>query len=208
MTPRTPAPELRERILAAAAAMLAENPTARLSVRAVAQRADISTGSLRHVFPTQRELIDAVVAAIAALEGAQQPDEALSDTSRPAVDRLIEQLRGVLATSLSGDGAREQLRAALASPETPSADDDSAPTLALERLALHQIAGWITALRHESAGDETPDFACTPEEAARFLSTVVSGLVTDHLIPGSLSRMAFTDSTLRIAASAVLAPRA
>ena len=52
----------RERVLAAAAAMLAEDVTATLSVRAVAARAEVSTGSLRFHFPTQRALQDAVLA--------------------------------------------------------------------------------------------------------------------------------------------------
>lgn len=42
----------RERILQAAAEMLAEDVTTTLSVRAVAARAGVSTGSLRFHFPT------------------------------------------------------------------------------------------------------------------------------------------------------------
>ena len=53
-------PGTRDKILIAAATMLGEDPTARLSVRAVATRAQVSTGSLRHFFPTQRDLIDTV----------------------------------------------------------------------------------------------------------------------------------------------------
>jgi len=44
----------RDRILIAAAGMIGEDPAARLSVRAVAARAGVSTGSLRFHFPTQR----------------------------------------------------------------------------------------------------------------------------------------------------------
>jgi len=74
------APSTRQRILIAAATMLGENPTARLSVRAVAARAGVSTGSLRHFFPTQRALIDTVVAGLYDLE---LPEDPMSDRSMP-----------------------------------------------------------------------------------------------------------------------------
>ena len=54
----------RDRIIQAALAMFAENPAAKLSVRAVAARAGVSTGSLRYHFPTQRNLQDTVLAVI------------------------------------------------------------------------------------------------------------------------------------------------
>ena len=54
----------KDRILEAAVAMAGEKLGAGLSVRAVAARAGVSTGSLRHHFPTQRALQDAVLGAI------------------------------------------------------------------------------------------------------------------------------------------------
>ncbi|GAB3804398.1 TetR/AcrR family transcriptional regulator [Micromonospora zhanjiangensis] len=48
----------RDKILWAAAAMLGEEPSTTPSVRVVAARAGVSTGSVQH-FPTQRELMDA-----------------------------------------------------------------------------------------------------------------------------------------------------
>lgn len=208
MTPRPSSAETRGRILTAAAMMLAENPAARLSVRAVAQRAGVSTGSLRHFFPTQRDLIDAVVAGIAALqaEGTGATENALLDTARPAIDRLVDLLRRTLHNALADDLALKQLRATLAQPEQAVSDDDAAPTLALERLALSQMADWVATLRAEMSGDTPPDsrFDSTPDEAARFLSTVLTGLVTENALPGGLARRAAHESTLRLAALAVL----
>ena len=54
----------RTKILIAAATLLGEDPTSRLSVRTVAARAGVSVGSLRHFFPTQQALIDTVIAGI------------------------------------------------------------------------------------------------------------------------------------------------
>lgn len=198
----------RSRILAAAAAMLADDPAATLSVRAVAQRAGVSTGSLRHFFPTQRDLIDAVVAAIAALQPTDELESALHDTDRPAVDRLTDLLRGTLRDALADETARARLRSALAATEPARTDDQAAPTLALEQLGLRRIAGWISTLHAESA-DHTDAHALLfdAETGARFLGTVLTGLVTEQALPGALTRVAFHDSTLRIAATAVLTAR-
>lgn len=209
MTPRSSTPDMRERILSAAATMLAENPAARLSVRAVAQRAGISTGSLRHVFPSQRDLIDAVVAGIASLEAAQPVEESLRDTSRPAVDRLVDLLRSTLADVLADDRATALLRSTIAAPE-PTSADDLAPGLALERLALHRMAGWVETLHseHDSDGAAPEQLLFDAPSGARFLSTVLNGLVMETVLPGSLSRVASHDEILRIAATAVLTTRA
>src|SRR5690606_13815979 len=78
-------PGTRERILAAAAAILGEDGmAARLSVRAVAARAGVSTGSLRHHFPTQQRLRDEVMRRI---NDWIAPAERIRDASLPARDR-------------------------------------------------------------------------------------------------------------------------
>lgn len=208
MTEHQPRIATRSRILSAAAAMLAENPAARLSVRAVAQRAGVSTGSLRHFFPTQRDLIDAVVAGIASIQAADTLESSLHDTARPAVDRLVDCLRAALSDALADDSARERWRSTLAAPEPTGTDDLAAPALALEQLGLRRIAGWVTTLHAESAGDsDAGSLLFDADTGARFLATVLTGLITEHLLPGSLSRVAFQDSTLRIAATAVLTSR-
>ncbi|UTT62132.1 TetR/AcrR family transcriptional regulator [Microcella humidisoli] len=197
----------RDRILSAAAAMLADDPAATLSVRAVAQRAGVSMGSLRHFFPTQRDLIDAVVAAIAAIQPTDELESALHDTTRPAVDRLVDLLRGTLRDALADESARARLRSALAAPSSIPTDEQAAPTLALERLALRQIAGWVTTLHAETDDDDASTLLFDADAGARFLGTVLTGLVTEQALPGALSRAAFHDGTLRIAATAVLSTR-
>lgn len=198
----------RDRILSAAAAMLADDPATTLSVRAVAQRAGVSTGSLRHFFPTQRDLIDAVVAAIAAIQPTDELESALHDTARPAVDRLVDLLRGTLRDALADESARARLRTALAAPRPTLTDEQAAPTLALERLGLRRIAGWVTTLHAEAADEgDASTLLFDADASARFLGTVLTGLVTEQALPGALSRAAFHDSTLRIAATAVLSTR-
>lgn len=103
MSDRSTQRDTRDRILIAAATMLGEDPTARLSVRGVAARAGVSTGSLRHFFPTQRELVETVVAGLYDIE---IPDDPIYDTERTPADRLVACLRLLLAEFGAGDRAR------------------------------------------------------------------------------------------------------
>lgn len=187
----------RDKILIAAATMLGEDPTSRLSVRAVAARAGVSAGSLRHFFPTQKALIDTVVAAIYDLE---IPDDPMENSADDPSDRLVACLQLLLSQVGTGERAREHLRAIhdayVASP--PSADAAHA-FLALEHLNVHRIARWLGILHSEGAladGDL--------DEQARFLNTVVNGLSFERALPGDRERLGFEAQTLRAAADSVL----
>ncbi len=139
----------RERILQAAAEMLAEDVTTTLSVRAVAARAGVSTGSLRFHFPTQRALQDEVLTRI---YRHFIPDEPIHDVSRPARDRLVDCLRQVLAAAGVGDEARAAWAAAyenFIAPE-PSAKIRTA-YLAQERVAAQRVEYWLGVLANEGA---------------------------------------------------------
>ncbi|TQL03974.1 TetR/AcrR family transcriptional regulator [Cellulomonas sp. SLBN-39] len=199
MTGRPAGPGTREKILVAAATMLGENPTARLSVRAVAARAGVSTGSLRHFFPTQRELLETVVAAIYDVE---IPDDPIHDTARPPADRLLDCLRQMLAQVGTGERAREFWRTTVRSyVATAPTDDEAAAYLALERWGLHLVERWLTVLVDEGAippGD-------VPRQA-RFLSTVLNGVVVERALPGAAQRLEHETGTLRLAVEAVVPP--
>jgi AcrR family transcriptional regulator len=191
----------REKILIAAATMLGEDPTSRLSVRAVAARAGVSTGSLRHFFPTQQALIDTVIAGLYELD---IPDDPMHDTTRDPGDRLVACLQLLLSQVGTGERAREHWRALhdayVASP--PSADATHA-FLALERLTLDYIARWLSTLRDEGAlvsGDL--------DGQARFLNTVINGLSFERALPGDRERLSLEGHTLRIAADSILQRRA
>lgn len=187
----------REKILIAAATMLGEDPTTRLSVRAVAARAGVSTGSLRHFFPTQQALIDTVIAGIYDLD---IPDDPMHDTTSAPGDRLVACLQLLLSQVGTGERARAHWCALhdayVASP--PSADATHT-FLALERLTVHRIVRWLDTLRDEGAltsGDL--------EVQARFLSTVVNGLAFERALPGDRERLRFEVHTLRTAVDSLL----
>ena len=189
-------PGTRDKILIAAATMLGENPSARLSVRAVAARAQVSTGSLRHFFPTQRELIDTVVAG---LYDVDIPDDPINDHALTPTERLVACLRLMLAQAGVGDRAREQWGALYEAyvASTPS-DDEAATYLALERMGRHRIEQWLTALIEEGAIPEGEI-----EQRAQFLATVINGLATERALPAEAVRVEVETKTLRLAVHAV-----
>ncbi|GAB2626982.1 hypothetical protein Aab01nite_80040 [Paractinoplanes abujensis] len=187
----------RERILAAAAAMLAEDVTASLSVRAVAARAGVSTGSLRFHFPNQRALKDAVLGRI---YGHMFPDDPIKDRSLPARDRLVTCLRQVLAPAGVGEQAREAwtiaYRTYIAAEPT---EEVRAAYLGLEQGGWRRIEYWLSVLADEGA---------LPKEdharRVRFLLTVLNGLSIERALPAGDSILESETETLYLAVDSVL----
>jgi AcrR family transcriptional regulator len=187
----------RERILKAAAAMLAEDVTAKLSVRAVAARAGVSTGSLRFHFPNQRALQDAVLTRI---YGHLFPDDQIHDRSLPARDRLVNCLRQVLAPAGVGRQAREAWTRAHETYIAPGPTEDvRAAYLALEQAGHRRLEYWLAVLADENA---------LPKEDHRsrikFLSTVLNGLSIERALPAEDSILRSETETLYRAVDSVL----
>jgi AcrR family transcriptional regulator len=195
MTARSEEPGTRDKILIAAATMLGENPTARLSVRAVAARAQVSTGSLRHFFPTQRQLIDTVIAGLYELD---IPDDPIHDHSRPPRDRLLAGLQLLLSQVGAGDRARQHWGALYdAYVAAPPGDDEAATYFALERMGRMRIERWLTVLVEEGAIPPVET-----EQSARFLMTVLNGLITERALPADALQVETETETLRMAVRA------
>lgn len=187
----------RERILKAAAEMIAEDATTTLSVRAVAARAGVSTGSLRFHFPTQRALQDEVLTRI---YRHFIPDDPIRDSSRPARDRLVDCLRQLLAAAGVGDEARKAWGAVyqlFIAPE-PSAKVRTA-YLAHERVSAGRVEYWLGVLADEGALPRE-DFA----RKVRFVLTVLNGLSVQRALPSGESVLQAETETLYTAVDAVL----
>ncbi|SIT78848.1 TetR/AcrR family transcriptional regulator [Microbacterium sp. RU33B] len=196
MNQPTQQPGTRAKILIAAATMLGENPTARLSVRAVAARAQVSTGSLRHFFPTQRALIDTVVAGLYDLD---IPNDPINDHTLSPEERLLAALRLMMAEIGVGERARQQWAALYeAYVASVPADDEAATYLALERFGRHRIERWLSVLIDE--GVIPPGGV---ETRARFLMTVTNGLMTERALPSNGGLVRAEAETLRVAVHAV-----
>ncbi|MCP3427127.1 TetR/AcrR family transcriptional regulator [Rothia sp. AR01] len=193
----------RDRILWAAASMLGEGPGAALSVRGVAARAGVSTGSLRHHFPTQRELMDAVLAIVYDMV---LPEGSLHDSSIPARERLLSCLRRLLAPegAEAAGGAREAWLTVVERyirPEPTAAI--RAEYAAIDRELHRRVEYCLNVLRDEGAvppGDNA--------RRARFLMTVVDGVSIAQALPSEAADPRTEREVLGMAVDCVLGPGA
>jgi AcrR family transcriptional regulator len=190
----------RDRILWAAASMLGDDPGAALSVRAVAARAEVSTGSLRHHFPTQRALLDA---ALVVVYDYLLPAGSLHDASIPARDRLIDNLRSLLVPT--GEAATPQEAWLLIFERyvrgDPS-DDARAEYVAIERELRRRIEHAHVVLQEEGAVPEGDN-----ARRASFLMTVLIGISVGQALPAQESRLHSENDALHLAVDAVLGPQ-
>ncbi|SDT07927.1 DNA-binding transcriptional regulator, AcrR family [Brevibacterium sandarakinum] len=170
----------RDRILWAAATMLGEEPGAVMSVRAVAARARVSTGSLQHHFPTKRALMDEVMTLVYDLV---LPEDNIHDTSIPARERLVACLQRLLASV--GADPREAWRQTfdryIAAEPSAAA---GAEYLAIERELRRRIEYCLNVLQDEGSlepGDNA--------RRAQMLFTIVNGLSIAQALPSDESRI-------------------
>ncbi|MEV8129071.1 TetR/AcrR family transcriptional regulator [Streptomyces sp. NPDC085944] len=189
--------DTRERILQAAAEMLAEDVTAKLSVRAVAARAGVSTGSLRFHFPTQRALQDSLLTRI---YEHLLPGDPIRDRALPPRERLLNCLRQVLALTGTNEEARAAWGATYRSFIEPEPTEQvRAAYLRFEREAERRVQHWLAVLAEEGAvppGDHT--------RSVRFLLAVLNGLSFERALPTRESVLVAETETLKAAVDHVL----
>lgn len=190
----------RDKIIAAGLQMLGEDTSAKLSVRAVAARAGVSTGSLRHFFPTQRELLDTVLTNVYDLVVS---DEAIHDQARPARERLVDCLRQVLAVGGVGNQARQNMSKVYETFIAPETTEElRALHGGMAREGQHRVEHWLAVLSTEGAlakGDNA--------RRARFLNTVLNGLALERALPNEESILESETETLHLAVDCVLESR-
>jgi AcrR family transcriptional regulator len=124
----------RRAILAAAAAVMAEQGPERASMARIAERAEVSKALLYHYFPGRDALVFAIVH-----DHLSDLDAALAqadDPARPPAERLRALVHAVLAAYRHADDAHKvQLTGA---PTLP--DDERAQILAVERRIVRRFA--------------------------------------------------------------------
>jgi len=185
----------KERIIAAATAMMEEGAP-RLSVRAVAARAEVGASTLRHHFPTQRDLVNA---ALTATYDAAMSDERIRDTSIPARERLRECIWRLLEPFSTPSAAREvwtKLLNTFADAETDAKLRAGYEVLVVQ--AERRIGAWLAILEDEGA--------LPPGDSIRrtdLLLTVVDGLSIARALPADESRLEEETATLAFAVDAV-----
>jgi AcrR family transcriptional regulator len=168
--------DTRSKILSAATSMVEEGNGQHLTVRAVAGRAGVGMGTLRHHFPNQRALLDSVLASMYEVA---MPDDRIHDTTLPARQRLTENLGRLVATIGTGDEARERLSETFRNYISPDAPDDvRASYAAFDEQATRRVESWLSVLVEQGALEEGDNTA-----RAHFLLSVVGGLVFWRALP-------------------------
>lgn len=192
-------PDTRERILDAARALLEEHPERPPSVRVVAARAGIGASTLRYHFPSQRDLLDALVGD---LFTRTYPDHRLHDRTVPPAERLAECVRGMLAPIGHGEQARTVMHQLAGTVLAPGVGAET--SAGMERLAAgsrERVVSWLEVLAAEGAvpaGDLT--------RRALLLLTVVDGLALNRAMPGGRLTVEQEETVLADAVTAALAP--
>ncbi|MFD4369959.1 TetR/AcrR family transcriptional regulator [Rhodococcus sp. NPDC058521] len=194
--PRKGGLDSRAKVIIAACEMLDEDPASALSVRTVAARAGVSMGSLRHHFPTQRALRDAVIETI---YDVVTPDgHIIHDTSIPARDRLVQCLRQVLAVEV-GEEARQAWITVFDSFVVPDPTDDIRTAyVAMVNEGQRRVEHWLGLLAKE--GVVSGDIA----QHAAFLNVVLSGLSLERALPADQSILERETAALYTAVDAIL----
>ncbi|TQI94082.1 TetR family transcriptional regulator [Amycolatopsis cihanbeyliensis] len=170
----------RSDIVEAAARIASESGIAAVTVRAVAARAGCGLGTLRHYFPAQHELIDAILPH---LLDQQLHDDGIDDTDRPRAARLATLMVQFLPPADDQDGDKmlsfwfEMSASALSVDAAPGATRQ----LAILTTRSHQrVRQWLRELAPERADDVE-----WLEDTADGLISLCSGLCLEALTPGS-----------------------
>lgn len=168
----------REQIIAAARAVFADAGPAGMSVRAVAERAGVGASTLRHYFPTQRELRDAVF--VAAFDEVVD-DLRIRDREVPPRERLTECVRQFLAPSSGSldDSLQEWFEMISLVMRSDASSSQRLLWSAVVRRGFERLVTWLEVLRAEGAlrpGDTT--------RQARLLLAVADGLALGMVMPG------------------------
>ncbi|WP_194288589.1 TetR/AcrR family transcriptional regulator [Ornithinicoccus halotolerans] len=196
-------PDRRREILEAAHALLAEkgeHGRTGLSVREVAARAGIGASTLRHYFPSQGALYEAVV--VDAFH-AQVSDLRIADATVPAGERLAECLQQFLPPD---EEARPQLAAWLAMYAVAAGPEQSGPARSLLTTLIAQgrsrVDAWLALLQEQGALADTGR-----EHLTTLLTSTVDGLCLGLLAPGSTLSLAEARGMLREVVDAVAVRR-
>lgn len=171
-------PGRRAQILAAARALALREGVSALTVRAVSTEAGIGVGTLRHHFPTQRELVGAVVAQLVT----EELDESIVlDRAVPPGDRLVHGVLQFLPDSLDETGGLDRWFAFYTAALSSSSPEHTRLVLSGAVTAAHErMRRWLGVLAEDGLLD-----AGDVEDASAGLIALLNGLMLEALTPAS-----------------------
>lgn len=189
----------RAKVIIAACEMIADDPASSLSVRAVAARAGVSMGSLRHHFPTQRALREVVIETI--YDVVTPHDQIIHDESMPARDRLVQCLRQVLAIEVGEKARLNWVKFFDAFVAREPTDELRAAYVAMTSEGQRRVEHWLTLLGKEGvvrAGDVALQ--------ASYLNVILSGLSLERALPAEHDILKRETEILYTAVDSILLP--
>lgn len=168
----------RGQILQAAREIAATQGMGEISVRNVAASVGIGASTLRHYFPTQRELFDTVLSEVF---DAHLEDLRIHDSSVSPVIRLTECMQQFLPPTDADLPQLEGWLAGYAAAEGPSATNHGSAVLTtFAGQARARVTQWVSLLQHEGALRLTDT-----QQAASILLATVNGLTLELITPGT-----------------------
>lgn len=193
--------ERREQIVAAAQQLVSEHGAGSLSVRNVAAKAGIGASTLRHYFPSQRELYDAVLGAAF---NAQLNDLSIADSNIRASRRLAECMLQFLPKDERQVPELEAWFTIYTSAIGSGRTEHGAQLLAaLEHHARTRVDTWLAILDAEGVLRH-PD----RRRHSTLLFALIDGLCLELLVPESPTTLSLARSVLSDAiGTAVTAPQ-
>ncbi len=149
-----------------------------LTVRAVSEAASIGVGTLRHYFPSQRELVEAVVADM--VEG-MLDESVMTDRTKPPGDRLAMAVLQFLPRQGAGHGELEAWFSFYVSSLSAAPSRHARAVLEASVAASHDhMQRWLGILSDEGLVDPR-----RVDDTSSALIALVNGLTLEALTPGS-----------------------
>jgi len=167
----------RAEILQAAKEIAATEGMGEISVRNVATRVGIGASTLRHYFPTQRQLFDTVLSEVF---DAHLEDLRINDSSVSPVIRLTECMQQFLPATEADLPQLEGWLAGYVSVLEPRPSDQGSAVLTLTGQARGRVTQWLSILQSEGVLR-----LHDTEQAATILLATVNGLTLELITPGT-----------------------
>lgn len=193
----------RQQIIKAAAQLAVEGGIDSVSVRAVAARAGIGASTLRHYFPTQAALYDAVLEpALDLLVSDKRIGDRRVRPQRRLTECLMQFLPGGQEGHLAGmsnEQALDQWFGLYVTALGPQRTEGGRAALTwLSTRLSGSVRGWLTTL------DEEGVLAVPVEDALRLLLAVVDGICLQVMTPDGPLRVDSVEPTLSLAVERVI----
>lgn len=179
----------REKILRAAVEVAKAYGMGALSVRTVAAKAGIGPSTLRHYFPSQRDLYEEVIGVVF---HQHLDDLRIHDTGVPASQRLMECLQQFLPADDSKVPELEHWLAGYSLALGPERTEQGTRLLAvLSKHAQDRVSQWLAVLAAEGALRHSDNRRYTT-----VLLSLVNGVCLELITPNSLTDVVTAQSIL------------